>query len=196
MGNAATQLPKALAQLGADVHYVTAGLPPYNAMPNFPETYGEFISEAQKGVTTERHEGYTVHFLPYRMQFGYVRMQGLYAKLRELNPDIVQTFATISWTALDAALIKPRLGYKFFVGNHTTASVFPLAQRVSSRWERDRIKNTLTRELCGRVVSVFAEKCYAATVDCADVAVRFFGVPAPKIDTIPLGVDTDTFFPV
>jgi glycosyltransferase involved in cell wall biosynthesis len=195
MGYAGTQLPKALSKLGADVHYVTAGLPANTAIPSFRETYGEFVAEVQKGVTTERYEGYTVDYLPFRRQLGYVRLQGLYRKLRELKPDIVQTFATISWMPLDAALIKPRLGYKFFTGNHTTASVFPLSQRPSYRWEPARIRNTLTREICGSVVSLFAEKCYAATIDCADVAIRFFGVPAAKVDVAPLGVDTDTFFP-
>jgi glycosyltransferase involved in cell wall biosynthesis len=195
MGYAVTQLPKALAHLGADVHFVTAGLPSYSAMPDFQETYRDSMFEPQKAVMTERYEGYTIHYLPYKTSFNYVRMEGLSRKLRELRPDIVQTFPTVSWTPLEAALLKPWYGYKLFTGNHTTASVFPLAQRTSSRWEPERLKNTLTRELCGHIVSMFAEKCYAATVDCADVAVRFFGVPEGKIDVIPLGVDTETFFP-
>ena len=186
---------KALAKLGADVHYVTAGLASYSTMPTFRETYGEFVPERQKSISTERYEGYTVHYVPYTMQFNYVRMQRVYSVLNHLKPDIVQTFSTISWTPLDAAILKPWLGYKLFTGNHTTASVFPLAQRSSSRWEPERLKNTFTREFCGQIVSMFAEKCYAATIDCADVAIRFLGVPTKKVDIIPLGVDTEVFFP-
>jgi glycosyltransferase involved in cell wall biosynthesis len=40
-----------------------------------------------------------------------------------------------------------------------------------------------------------AERCYAITSDCAEVAVRFFGVRASKIEICPLGVDTDLFCP-
>jgi glycosyltransferase involved in cell wall biosynthesis len=194
-GYAGTEIPKALAKLGADVHYVTAGLPSYSTMPAFSETYGEFVPERQKNISTERFDGYTVHYVPYKIQLNYVRMQGVYALLSQLKPEIVQTYSTISWTPFDAAILKPWLGYKLFTGNHTTASVFPLAQRPSSRWERQRLKNTFTREFCGQFVSMFAEKCYAATIDCADVAVRFFGVPTAKVDVIPLGVNTDIFFP-
>jgi glycosyltransferase involved in cell wall biosynthesis len=48
----------------------------------------------------------------------------------------------------------------------------------------------------GRFVSFFTEKCYGATADCADVAVRFFGVPQNKMDVCPLGVDTELFSPI
>lgn len=195
MGYAGTQLPKALAKLGAEVHYVTAGLPAYTMMADFKETYGKFPAGLGPGTKKEEYEGYTVHFLPHRIQLGYVRMLGILEKLREIKPDIVQTFSPISWGPLNAALIKRRLGYGLFTGNHTTASVFPLARRSSHPWEMERIKNLLTRTICGRFVSLSTEKCYAATTDCGYVATTFLGVPEDKIDVLPLGVDTDVFFP-
>lgn len=193
MGYAGTLLPKALAQLGAEVHLVTAGIHPYSNMPKFEETYGDFSFKPDSGMSTEFIDGYTVHFLQYKEQLGYVRMLGLYRKLKELRPDIVQTFSTLSWTPLMAAIMRLPLGYKFYTGNHTTASVFPLAQRKSDRWERERIKNLIVREAPGKLISLFAEKCYAATIDCAEVAVQYFGVPKKKIEICPLGVDTDIF---
>jgi glycosyltransferase involved in cell wall biosynthesis len=48
----------------------------------------------------------------------------------------------------------------------------------------------------GFLSNAFAEKCYAATSDCADVAVRFFGVPKAKIEVCPLGIDTELFSPI
>jgi glycosyltransferase involved in cell wall biosynthesis len=46
------------------------------------------------------------------------------------------------------------------------------------------------------LVSLRAEKCYAATPDCRDIAVKYYGVPASQIELCSLGVDTDLFFPV
>jgi glycosyltransferase involved in cell wall biosynthesis len=54
----------------------------------------------------------------------------------------------------------------------------------------------MTRSLPGWLVSLFTEKCYAITSDCAEVAARFFGVPRNKIDICPLGVDTEIFKPI
>ena len=48
----------------------------------------------------------------------------------------------------------------------------------------------------GRLAGLATEKCYAITEDCADIAIRFFGVPRRKVEICPLGVDTDLFHPV
>jgi len=58
------------------------------------------------------------------------------------------------------------------------------------------MRNFLSRWIPGRFVSTRTEKCYAATSDCADVAIRFFGVQPQKVDVAPLGVDTDLLSPV
>jgi glycosyltransferase involved in cell wall biosynthesis len=58
------------------------------------------------------------------------------------------------------------------------------------------MRNLLSRWIPGRFVSTRTEKCYAATSDCADVAIRFFGVQPQKVDVAPLGVDTDSLSPV
>jgi glycosyltransferase involved in cell wall biosynthesis len=62
-------------------------------------------------------------------------------------------------------------------------------------WHSERLRCALMRTAHGRFINSFAEKCYGATVDCADVAVRFFGVTRGRIDVCPLGVDTELFRP-
>jgi glycosyltransferase involved in cell wall biosynthesis len=47
----------------------------------------------------------------------------------------------------------------------------------------------------GWVASLFTKQCYAATDDCADVAIRFYGMPKRKVLVVPLGVDTENFYP-
>jgi glycosyltransferase involved in cell wall biosynthesis len=52
------------------------------------------------------------------------------------------------------------------------------------------------RTFPGRVISLFTEKCYAVTEDCAEIACRYFGVQGHKATIMYLGVDTEIFFPV
>jgi glycosyltransferase involved in cell wall biosynthesis len=197
MGYIGNLLPRHLARLGIDVHVITCDLPPYHSLKDFASTYGSFSA---KGVapagTREAYDGFTLHTLPHQRLAGYVRMIGLARLLGALRPDVVQTLAHLGWIPLEAAALRARFGYALLTGSHTTASVFPLASRKPSLVDPELLRCYLTRTLPGRLVSTQIEKCYGATVDCADVAVRFFGVPVSKIDVCPLGVDTDIFFPV
>lgn len=194
MGYAGMTIPKTMRQLGADVHFVTAGLPIYHHMSDFKETYGAFQKPPYPVGTVTELNGYPVHVVDHRRTPVGIRM-GLRNKLAELQPQIVQTFAHAAWPALDAAMLRKRIGYKLFTGNHTTASVYPLATMDAGLFNPARIKEYLIRTLPGRYVSSQTELCYGATVDCSDVAHRFMGVPLEKLKTIPLGVETDVFHP-
>jgi len=197
MGYMTAMLPKYLAKLGAEVHVITADLPPYYQIKDFSDTYAQFSQESKLVAgCVESYEGYTLHTLPHQRLLGYMRIKGLQSKLTEIRPDITYSIAAIGWIALEAALLKPILKYKLFTGSHTTASVFPLARRINTIFDILYFKNFLTRWITGRFSSLFTEKCYGATLDCADIAVRFFGVQKSKIDICPLGVDTDLFHPL
>jgi glycosyltransferase involved in cell wall biosynthesis len=197
MGYLENFLPKYLARMGVETHLLTLDLPPYYRMVGFKETYGGFADcEHLTPGKVEKVQGFTWHILPHRKLLGYMQMAGLERKLRSLRPDIVQTTAAIGWLPLQAALAKPSLAYKLFTGNHYHASVFPLAGRRLSPWSKELLQCRITRTLPGRLISLFTEKCYAITTDCADVATRFFGVPKDKVVVCPLGVDTELFSPV
>ncbi|MFA6970104.1 MAG: glycosyltransferase family 4 protein [Gallionella sp.] len=197
MGYMVAMLPKYLARLGADVHVVTTDLSPYYQTQDFAKTYTEFSSKSQLALgSVELHDGYTLHALPHHRVFGHLRIKGLRKKLAEIQPDITYSLPAIGWIPLEATLLKMLFGYKLFTGNHTTASVFPLARRTKTQFDLAYVKNFLTRVIPGRFTSIFTEKCYGATKDCADIAVRFFGVEKSKIDVCPLGVDTDLFHPL
>lgn len=192
MGYLENMLPKYLARLGVDVHVVSTDLPPYYWIKEHQETYGSFCSKMVPG-SVESIDGYTLHVLAHSKVGGYVRMAGLGKMLRSLRPDIVQTMAVIGWTALEAAIHQTYLRYKLFTACHTTASVFPLASQNLKWWNIQRLRCTAMRSMPGYLVSLLSDKCYGATCDCADVAVRFFGVPRDKIIVSPLGVDTEVF---
>jgi glycosyltransferase involved in cell wall biosynthesis len=197
MGYIGNMLPRHLARLGADVHLIALDLAPYHHLPDFQQTYGSFSAEGLPPAgTVADHDGYTLRVLPHRRALGYVRAVGLEGALRAVRPDVVQTFAAIGWLPLQAALLQRRFGYCLFTGSHTTASIFPLAQRPARPWDPALWRSRMTRALPGRLVSRVTERCYGATADCADVAVRFFGVEREKIAVAPLGVDLDVFHPV
>lgn len=196
MGYLGNLLPKYFARLGAEVHLITMDLPPYHHLKDFRATYERF-SDREELVpgAVEPLDGFTLHVLAHRKVLGYARMFGLREKLAALQPDVVQTMAAIGWIPLDAAMGVPTMGYRLFTGCHMAASVFTLAQRNLPWWKRERLQCLLTRGLPGRFASIFTEKCYAATEDCALIASEYFGVQAHKVEVMYLGVDTDYFYP-
>jgi glycosyltransferase involved in cell wall biosynthesis len=195
MGYLESRLPKYLARLGAEVHVVAMDLPPYYQTGDFKETYGDFAEQLCAG-STQTQDGYTLHILGHRKLAGHMRMKGLRQKLFALRPAIVQTMVPIGWIPLDAAFWKKLLGYKLFTGSHHHASVFPLAAMAGRFLDWQRARCVATRMIPGRLAGLATEKCYAITEDCADIAIRFFGVPRGKVEICPLGVDTELFHPV
>jgi glycosyltransferase involved in cell wall biosynthesis len=196
MGYIVNMLPRYLARHGIDVHYLTMDMPHYFFSSSQRSSYENFehLTRLAPGEE-ETYEGFRLHCLRHRLIGGHPRFVGLKAKLESIRPDVVQSFLSIGWVALDAAWLKPALGYQLFTAAHTTASVFPLAVRPSSWMEPARLRNLAARWIPGRFVSRRTEKCYAATGDCADVAIRFFGVEKEKVVVAPLGVDTDLMSP-
>ena len=197
MGYSNTMLARYLARLGADVHYITTDLPVYHKYREARAAYNDFSAGTpMRPGESERYDGYTVHCIPHRFVLGAPKFIGLYAKLREIEPDVVQLFVNAGWGPLQAAAARLRLGFALFSAAHTTVSAFPLARRRVHRWDRELLANFLTRAIPGRAVSLVTQRCYAATEDCAQVATRFYGMPRHKITVMPLGVDTENFHPV
>jgi len=193
MGYIYTLLPKYLARAGAEMHVISLGLSPYWRMGEHSQMFGNFLgSEALNPGTVEEIDGYTLHVLDGRSRLGYRQMIGLGAKLRELRPDIVQTWAAIGWIPLDAARFQRKLGYKLFTGNHNAWST---ASASLVGGPAVKVKNLLTRYVPGRMASWRTEKCYAVTEDCGEIAWRYYGVEREKVATMYLGVDTEYFYP-
>ncbi len=199
MGYIENCLPKALARFGHEVHVVTTTLQAnYRLGAKYSEIYEEFLGPEVQPAGTEQLDGFTLHRLPHSKPLGYSRPRGfgLLKKLRALRPDIVQAHAAASWVPLEAALWRPFLGYKLFTAAHVHASVMPVELKEGKRWTWARLKSDLRRALPGRFVSLFTEKCYPISNDCAEMAIRFYGVQPNKVDVCPLGVDTELFHPV
>jgi len=196
MGYSNTMLARYLARLGAEVHYIATDLPVYHKSVDARSAYSQFSADAtMKPGEIVQYDGYTVHCVGHRYLLGTPLFTGLQEKLRSIKPDVVQLLINAGWVPLQTAAAKLRLGFTLYSAAHTTVSVFPLARRAVRPWDRQVLANLAVRALPGRLVSLLIERCYAATGDCAEVATRFYGVPASKVAVVPLGVDTQSFHP-
>jgi glycosyltransferase involved in cell wall biosynthesis len=197
MGYLGTMLPKYLARLGAEVHYLAMDLPPYWQIPAMRERYAELIGREwlQPGLVRE-HEGYTVHVLPHAKVGSQMRMRGLTSALGEIRPDVVYSLTAVGILPLECAWYCTASRARLFTGSHMLASGFPLARHPHPWRSLAGLKTFVLRWLPGRLISLVSETCYAPTVDCADIATRFFGVQRGKVEVLHLGVDTEVFFPV
>jgi glycosyltransferase involved in cell wall biosynthesis len=190
-------LPKYLARLGAEVHLLALDLPPYWNVAGMRAHYEQLVGkEWLVAGSVHAKDGYSVHIMGHRSMAGYMGMRGLGAKLREIDPDIVYSLSAIGWLPLQAALLKTIRPYKLFTGSHTAASTFPLYKSRGGPLRWPLVKSVFTRWIPGRFVSLLSERCHAPTVDCAEIAWRFFGVQRRKVEVLHLGVDTDVFHPL
>jgi glycosyltransferase involved in cell wall biosynthesis len=197
MGYSNTMLARHLARLGADVHYIATNLPVYHKNLDARAAYRQFSADNTMAPgEVESYDGYTVHCIGHRYVCGVPKFVGLTEKLREIRPDVVQLFINAGWAPLQTVAAKLKLGFSLFSAAHTTVSIFPLARRPVRLWDREWVANLLTRAIPGRIASLFIERCYAATEDCAQVAIGFYGAPRRKVSVVPLGVDTENFHPL
>jgi glycosyltransferase involved in cell wall biosynthesis len=199
MGYAENCLPKALALLGHEVHLITTSAQVYYNDPLYEISYRNFLGPAIVDCGSKFIDGYTLHRLPLETIRGRILIKGLLKKLRQISPDIVQTFDGTSLSTIQCAIGKIEMGYKFYTANHIVASVFPLANEKSSfsiRYLIKRGKLLLLFSIPGRIVSLLTTRCYPATSDALDIAVRFMWVQKQKVKISLLGVDTEIFFPL
>jgi len=194
MGYAENCLPKAVAALGHEVHLITSNVQPYFDSPTYSETYEPFLGSAVSVCGDQQLDGYTLHRLPFAKFKGQLRMRGLVNKLRAVRPHVVQVFDEISLTTYEAALAKSFLGYRLFLESHRHKSVF-YTSLCSGHPMWSRFSWSYYAPSIGRLVSFLSEKCYAISVDAADISTLFFGVEKKKVSVCSLGVDTDLFRP-
>lgn len=194
MGYIENCLPKSLAALGNDVHVISTTAQVYYNDPDYNSVYEPYLGKNIQEVGQKSIDGFTLHRLPFDLFLNKIYFKDLKEKLNEIKPDVVQTFEPFSFYTLQAAFYKNKFKYKFFTANHTVASVFSLyTQNKTSFFQR--LPFYLTRTLPGRLISLVTSRCYPATIDALDIAVKFYGIPKEKTKLACLGVDTDFFKP-
>lgn len=196
MGYTDNCLPKALASLGHEVHLVTSTLKPYGTASFYDDVYAGFLGPAVVEPSTHEQDGFVVHRLAHFMVRDRIGLRGLAPLLRELRPDVVQALSHSAFSAVQVAVLQPRLRFRLFTANHVLPSVFPPPSAGDPPSRAWRLRTRLTLGLPGRFVAWRSERCYAATQDAVEVANEHLGVPLAKLEVATLGVDTDVFHPV
>ena len=196
MGYLENCLPEAFATLGHEVHVVTSTGQVYFNQPHYKETYEEFLGKNIVDPGVKEINGFILHRLTFRLIIGKVFLTGLYARLKEIKPDIVQTLDPFSFMNIQVILYKIFIKYKIFTANHIMKSVFPLAHIGKNQKIWKRISFYMTRTLPGKLFNRFIEKSFPITIDAMEISARYYSVPYHKMKIIPLGVDTQLFKPI
>jgi glycosyltransferase involved in cell wall biosynthesis len=195
MGYSENCLPKALANLGHDVHILTSEYNVYGITENYMKTYYSFLGNPKCEIGSFDIDGYKVHRLKSSNIGGYLFITNLFKKLNELKPDVVHSTEIASLMTYFVATLKPFFKFKLFCESHQHLSIVKpyLITKKGNYFKRFVFK--LTRTWPGAFSSLFIEKCYPIAPDCAQVAHTLYGVPLKKIKVQNLGTDTELFMP-
>jgi glycosyltransferase involved in cell wall biosynthesis len=195
MGYTENLFPKAMAQLGADVHLVTSNAQINYFIPNYDKVYKPYLGERIVDCVVKKIDGYTLHRLPY-YESGNIYtgpgIEGLEEYLKELRPDVIQTFEIGVKTTYISAKYASQNDCRFFTECHIHASVFRKDNKVTLREQAKNFVNRFNAHL--NLINTTTEICYPIAKDAAEIAISHYRVPKEKIKIQSLGVDTDTFF--
>ncbi len=198
MGYIENCLPRALAELGHEVHVVTSTAQVYFNHKFYEKSYQNYLGDRIQPLGTTYTEGSVIlHRLPFRAAAGHIWIRGLNRKISELQPDIVHSLEHAVPDSVRLAALKKFGGarFKLFTANHAVYSVLDTARN----WDKISIFKKLIwwtlQTLPGRFIASESEKCFAVTSDAGEIAELFMGVPAAKVKVTTLGVDTVQFHP-
>lgn len=193
MGYSENFLPKAMAELGHEVHVISSTAQVYFNSSAYTKTYEPFIGPPLVPPGSKKIDGYTLHRLPLRKTFlkSVIRIQGLEEKIRELAPDIVQVFEINAVLSYDVAKVIQGSGICLFTESHVHASVFK-----TSDWKTRLKFKCLGLPAKIGFINRLTVKHYPIAADVAKLSASYFSVPPEKIRLQSLGVDTGLFKPV
>ena len=182
-------LAESFARMGHEVHVITSKYQSYFNIPNYNEVYGKFLGAPIQPLGTEIYKGIHVHRVSSIRIKNRIILTGILSKLREIKPDIIQTFDGHEPSTVVVSLAKPFFKYKLFTGVHTILITF----RQVVNWKKLTWKRKLFWSAFfywpSKILVRNYETCYAVTRDASMIAHKMFGVPYHKIKVQTLGVD-------
>ena len=189
MGYMNNCLAESFARMGHEVHVITSKYQSYFNIPNYDEVYGKFLGAPIQPLGTEIYKGIHVHRVSSIRIKNRIILTGILSKLREIKPDIIQTFDGHEPSTVVVSLAKPFFKYKLFTGVHTILITF----RQVVNWKKLTWKRKLFWSAFfywpSKILVRNYETCYAVTRDASMIAHKMFGVPYHKIKVQTLGVD-------
>jgi glycosyltransferase involved in cell wall biosynthesis len=193
MGYMNNCLAESFARQGHEVHVITSKYQSYFNIPNYDEVYGKFLGAPIQPLGTEIYKGIHVHRVSSIRIKNRIILTGILSKLREIKPDVIQTFDGHEPSTVVVSLAKPFFKYKLFTGVHTILITF----RQVVNWKKLTWKRKLFWSAFfywpSRILVRNYETCYAVTRDASMIAHKMFGVPYSKIKVQTLGVDAHLY---
>jgi glycosyltransferase involved in cell wall biosynthesis len=189
-GYAENLLPKALAQLGHDVHLITSCAQVYANTNNYKDIYENFLGQPFLEPIVKTNDGFTLHRLQSVVNNNTIEIVDLENYIVNLNPEIIQTFEINEQISYSSALASVKIKAKFFTESHMHKSVFRIKKEniFSNIWKK-YLKKNWTLDF----INSQTEICYPIGKDVAELAINHFRVPKSKIKIQSLGVDTNFF---
>jgi len=187
MGYQEYLLPKWNARHGHEVHVVTSDR--YFPLPDYDDTFGPLLGPRRRRPGVTRSEGMTLHRLACSWEYSVWPWQKRLTEVVEsLRPDVVFCHGTATPTAVRIARLARRKGIPLLMDNHMCFSakrgglaglLFYLALARLGPW----------------LLSSAAYRFLGVAQECCDFLRRAQRLPTEMIELLPLGLDTDIFFP-
>lgn len=187
MGYQEFLLPKWNAKHGHEVHVITSDR--YYPIPNYEETWGQFLGPRKCGSGVEQIEEVTVHRLSCLWEWKKRPwLTGLQKKIEQLSPDVIFCHGTASPTSFRLATFSKKTGIPLLMDNH-------MIYVAQNRSPSGRLYYHILKTLSKRVLNSSVYRFFGVANECCDFLQREQNVPSNLVECLPLGVDTDLFKP-
>lgn len=178
-------LPVWNAKHGHEVHIVTSDR--YTPIESYETLWEPLIGPRIVGTGLSLIKGVQVHRLPVRFEFRLrAWIDGLEKYLEELAPDVLFVHLNENITACRCARIATKLNVPLFVDNHSVMG--SLNPNFVGKFGR-----VCLRFLMRNLQQSAVDKFIGVSEDSCRVLEKVYGIPASKVEYLPLGVDTDMF---
>jgi len=162
----------------------------YFPYPNFSITMGEILGTRYVGPGIFNEEGISVIRLPTLFEYAtYNFILGLKKTLDNFNPDVVHAHDVSSPITMMTIALKNKFKYKVIVDCHmdyTLRSKSKIHSVFFYLWSRNPICRWLIRRADGFIAVAESSRLWLSNE---------WGIGREKIKMIPLGAETDIFFP-
>jgi glycosyltransferase involved in cell wall biosynthesis len=197
MGYAENTLPWEFASRGYRVFLVVSQMQFYGDDPFYEEVYSAHLGSSRVVPGIANVAGVTVIRLP--ILFWWKRFKVAKSRLQtvaRINPDYVYSWDPRSSQSLELAILSICKSFKFFVANHTVASVYPAYYDYPSWSFSKKLYLLLSDSLFGFLVGLRAAVCFNATPDADEISTKYMCIPKSKSAILPLAIDTQHFKPL
>ena len=179
MGYQENHLAKVQARLGHAVNVITSiHMTPWPAVPE------HVVVQGDAELFRERID---VVRLPCCFEYRFrVLLKGLPQALQSARPDVVHVHSFSSPNALLTARAKRDLGFRLIIDDHMLF--------IASKAFLAPVAHWIVRKGFSKYIASRADKLVAVTRETAEFMISEYGLPAGRLSTIPLGVDTSVFY--